>query len=541
MSLGDQPPQVSLEIDRSIGENHMAHLIEKWDKFELAQKAHAPGNPFDVEYQAEFTHAGRSIGVAGFYDGDGVFKVRFMPELEGEWTYVTRSNIHALNGQRGSFTCTPPSRHNHGPVRVKDQFHFAYADGSGYLPVGTTCYVWNLQGDELEEQTLETLERAPFNKMRMCVFPKRYLFNQNEPPSYPFLPALTEPGRPGEATARWDLRSFNPQYFQRLEKRILDLQRRGIEADLIVFHPYDNGAWEFDRLPPEVNDRYLKYLVARLAAFRNLWWSFANEYDVFVGRSMQDWDHYFQLVQQIDPYDHLRSIHNCMSFYDHTRPWVTHCSIQSSNLQRVPLWRRKYGKPVVVDECCYEGDIQTLWGDLSPEEMALRFWVGFTLGGYVGHGETYANPEEELWWSKGGRLRGESPSRIAFLREIFEQVPGPGLTPIEKIDNETINMLDGQPASSLFGPQSGDVDRIISEGRWNVETGGYCGSEYFLFYFGMHQPRQRNFSLPEGSFRVDVIDTWNMTIETVSESASGSLKVSMPGRKYMAVRIQRNH
>ena len=30
-------------------------------------------------------------------------------------------------------------------------------------------------GDEMEEQTLETLKSAPFNKMRMCVFPKRLL------------------------------------------------------------------------------------------------------------------------------------------------------------------------------------------------------------------------------------------------------------------------------------------------------------------------------------------------------------------------------
>jgi hypothetical protein len=76
--------------------------------------------------------------------------------------------------------------------------------------------------------------------------------------------------------------SSTRSYFQHLEKRILDLRERGIEADLIIFHPYDAGAWGFDRMPPEVNDRVLRYLVARLAAFRNLWWSFANEYDLMI-------------------------------------------------------------------------------------------------------------------------------------------------------------------------------------------------------------------------------------------------------------------
>jgi hypothetical protein len=171
--------------------------------------------------------------------------------------------------------------------------------------------------------------------------------------------------------------------------------------------------------------------------------------------------------------------------------------------------------------------------------MVLRFWVGFTLGGYVGHGETYVNPEGVLWWSKGGQLHGQSAPRIAFLRKIFEQAPATGLTPIGKLDNETINMLE-KTTNNLFDPPSSNADRIIPEGSWNVEAGGYCGNDYFLFYFGMRQPGSRNFNLPPGNFRIDVIDTWNMTVEPVAESASGEFTVILPGRKYMAIRIVRN-
>ena len=35
-------------------------------------------------------------------------------------------------------------------------------------------------------------------------------------------------------------------------------------------------------------------------------------------------------IVESDPYDHLRSIHNCNQFYDHTKSWITHCSIQRS-------------------------------------------------------------------------------------------------------------------------------------------------------------------------------------------------------------------
>jgi hypothetical protein len=431
----------------------MTLQIEKWDIFELALAGQGTGNPFiDDTLEAVFTQNGRQLRVGGFYDGEGIYKLRFMPDAEGEWSYVTSSNVPGLDGLRGSLICTPAQAGNHGPVRVANQFHFAYADGSAYVPVGTTCYVWNLQGEALETKTLNTLDSAPFNKMRMCVFPKRYTFNSNEPPAYPFeakfsgelhstwSPQMVAAYFSQEPPDYWNLERFNPQYFQHLEKRILDLRARGIEADLIIFHPYDYGAWGFDRLPAEVNDRLLRYLVSRLGAFRNVWWSFANEYDLFIGRSMADWDHYMQLVQQLDPHDHLRSIHNCMGFYDHTKPWVTHCSIQNWNMYRVQVWRKLYGKPVVIDECGYEGDINMLWGDLSPQKMMHRFWTGFCQGGYVGHGETYVNEREELWWSKGGELIGQSPARIAFLCQIFEAVLS--FSSVEKVDGEFIHVLE---------------------------------------------------------------------------------------------------
>jgi len=465
--------------------------------------------------------------VMGFYDGEDVYKARFMPDMEGAWSFVTHSNLDALDGKRGEFTCTPSAGDNHGPVRVIDHYHFAYADGTPYHPVGTTCYVWNHQGDELEEQTLDTLKDAPFNKMRMCVFPKRYVFNYNEPPCYPFVgevkrewdPSLLDNYKTQPPPDFWDFSRFNPEYFRRLEKRILDLRDLGIEADLIIFHPYDFGAWGLDRMPADVNDRYLQYLVARIAAFRNSWWSFANEYDLMLDRTLADWDHYCKLVQDADPYQHLRSIHNCRDFYDHRKPWVTHCSIQHHNLLQVPTWLQQYNKPVVVDECGYEGDISRVWGSLSAEEMVARFWLGFAAGGYVGHGETYWNEEEILWWSKGGQLYGESAPRIAFLRQIIEAAPAPGLFPL--------NMDES-------------ARRVVSDGIWNKVAAAHSSTGYYLFYFWTHQPRFREFSLPEGSFRIDIIDTWNMTVDRVADEATGQVRVELPRQKYLAVRIERN-
>ncbi len=78
----------------------MSAPIEKWDFFELVLAHQFPGNPFiDVTLTAVFSLHGREVKATGFYDGKDVFKIRFMPDQEGEWRYVTRSNVTALDGQ----------------------------------------------------------------------------------------------------------------------------------------------------------------------------------------------------------------------------------------------------------------------------------------------------------------------------------------------------------------------------------------------------------------------------------------------------------
>jgi hypothetical protein len=45
-------------------------------------------------------------------------------------------------------------------------------------------------------------------------------------------------------------------FFSHLEHRIADLRALGIEADLILFHPYDR--WGYATMPAEADDRYLR-------------------------------------------------------------------------------------------------------------------------------------------------------------------------------------------------------------------------------------------------------------------------------------------
>ena len=73
-------------------------------------------------------------------------------------------------------------------------------------------------------------------------------------------------------------------------------------------------------------------------------------------------------------------------------------------------------------------------------------------GGYAGHGETYADPEDLIWWAKGGELHGEAWKRIGFLRDLLEEDVKNGLTPMGR---------PGQfPWSRVSGAIDGDVRYI---------------------------------------------------------------------------------
>ncbi len=111
-----------------------AGTTEQYTVFELQLKGPSAGNPFkEVQLSAEFSHLNRSLFCEGFYDGDGIYKIRFMPDEQGEWTYNTKSNIPGLDAKKGSFNCVINSGNNHGPVKVRNIYDFGYADGTTLL------------------------------------------------------------------------------------------------------------------------------------------------------------------------------------------------------------------------------------------------------------------------------------------------------------------------------------------------------------------------------------------------------------------------
>ena len=507
--------------------------MRQYEMFELSFRGQEPaGSQAVTDVEAVFRHGEEEVAVKGFYCGEGVYKVRYYPCKPGPYNWKVSSSVSLEGELTGNTVCEPAAAGRHGMVRAKG-LHFEHEDKKFFYPFGTTIYALVHQEESLMDQTMESLKQSPFNKVRLCVFPKSYDYNMNEPDCFPF-----------EKTGdKWDVHRPCFRYWEKLEQRLCQLDELDMEADLILFHGYDR--WGFSELSEEEALTYLDYLLRRLAAFPNMWWSLANEYEVVEHFKREWWYDFAEFIGKNDPYKHLLSNHNFMQFWDFANKNVTHCSIQDNNVIRVPELQKEYGKPVIFDECCYEGNIIHPWGNISGFELTHRFWTAVVMGGYCTHGETFLDDSEVLWWSKGGTLHGESPRRIGFLRSIIEELPGPlDYVPsapelayegggIELPENpeyaRTMNLVTGllKQASEVRRQGNFDKERIVL---------GCCGDKVYLRYYGRQCAIQGELELPvTGSYDIEVIDIWEMTRTPLLQGVHGTVKLSLPGKEGIAV------
>lgn len=498
--------------------------MRQYQLFELVYPASVPEEMSAVDLEAVFTINNESVRVKGFHDGVEGYRIRYYPVESGlcHWT------VSGVVQDEGEEYCEP----GHGGIVRADGCHFRRDDGSWFYPLGTTVYALLHQPQALFDQTMQSLEAAPFNKVRLCVFPKYYDYNRDEPEQHPF--AKTSEGKP-------DVKRPEPEFWRKMDLCLAKLNELGIQADLILFHPYDK--WGYAEMNFAECCAYLDYIVRRLSAFPNVWWSLSNEYELLDHFEMSWWNEFAMLLRERDPFHHLISNHNWITPWDFSDENMSHCCIQGGFVEETAAYIQKYNKPVVFDELGYEGDLEQSWGNLSAREIVRRFWLVYTSGGYATHGETFQNKEEILWWSKGGVLRGQSVARLQFLRDVLESLPGPlsaGAT-----DMPDLEMIRKHPEQA---PQNEFIKRVQSMSEHSFvllqralhQDIAHAGDQCILFYYDLHCPKEIRLRLPpKAKYQIEILDTWEMIRTVLPDLCSGQTVVPLPGKEAMAILARR--
>ena len=77
--------------------------VERWGCLELSFPGPTDGNPFtDASVHGIFRGENETVETEGFYDGDGVWRIRFMPSYPGAYRYSVRDAFGETH--EGDFT-----------------------------------------------------------------------------------------------------------------------------------------------------------------------------------------------------------------------------------------------------------------------------------------------------------------------------------------------------------------------------------------------------------------------------------------------------
>ncbi len=252
-----------------------ARRVPQWSVHELTFAASGNyANPYtEVSLRAVFTGPGGvKQAIKGFWDGGQVFKVRFTPTLQGDWSYVTESNDAGLNAKRGSIKCAAPQRggiQSRGFLRrdAEHPYHFIFDDGARFFMWGTTYYgvMRNAMVGDRWKEAITNTRAYGINKARM------YIYSTWKPGGVTPYPPTSPFEVAGESADRDRL---NLPFWRKLDEVVRFMAEKDMLADLIVFwsQPESYGT-------TEQNHRYASYAVARYAAFPNVMWCVANEWN----------------------------------------------------------------------------------------------------------------------------------------------------------------------------------------------------------------------------------------------------------------------
>ncbi|HWC00601.1 MAG TPA: DUF4038 domain-containing protein [Bryobacteraceae bacterium] len=503
-------------------------------EFALRGRSHVD-NPYrDAALVGEFVSpTGKMISAEGFHCGDDSWKLRFVPEEEGEYRYVLRGEGASLFAQ-GRLIAVPPRERGFISIHPKNPYAFAYEDGSPFFPMGDTCY--GLHDDstvtpELRSKYLEQRRSQRFNFVRMSIghSAKRAAEDRRY-------------WAWGGTAEQPDLDRINPEFFDSLDEVLREMAERGMNADLLLLNFYrrpftDPKLWTSSR-----ERIWLRYVVARCASYRNIFlWTLSNEYETHPDGKYRldrpgdvEWvKATAKMVRQLDPYGHPITVHPVVSSSsrgpsprdEFDTPWrigglfgeggaIDVLSQQTSSVYRSRWDDRKqcwtgnaagiersiaadriYGKPVLNTENGYEylpGYPTNRRQVFHTDHVRMASWRIVCAGGYFAAGFISTLAHGDVWDAIDPPHRhpflvqdAGAGAQLAMLYDFFERLPYWGMGPRpERLRGNGLCLAAEGEAYVVYLPHGGRC-RLVPERiadaelayQWfNPRQGGFQGT-----------------------------------------------------------------
>ena len=248
-----------------------ADRVETYSRYEVSFENDTwSGNPFDLEFNVELVSpSGRVINQFGFYAGDNVWKLFFMPDETGRWRYKTLSADSDLSGKEGKFICI---KSGIGAPLATSGKQWVFKHGKGCFPLIWAPIVpdgahWGFRGrpytDEAVQDALlfsgEVAKATLLGIGELVVAPVGWA--KEWPQSA--LPYIA--GKEGD--------EFFLPFWDELNKKLDAAATMNMGAYIMIFGDDEMNPNRYGITPySDKEKRLLRYVVARLACYPHILW-----------------------------------------------------------------------------------------------------------------------------------------------------------------------------------------------------------------------------------------------------------------------------
>lgn len=361
----------------------------------------AVANPFDTVATVTFTPpsgAANAKTVSAFFDGENTWRARVYVSEPGEWSWSSQcATDRALADRRGVFRAADSRLPGRLLVHPKNPRQWMTEDGRWFLHLSDTAYFLlcarDGNGDPVTDDDarryLRDATARGITAVR-CFLASRsagFAESRDQWTSWFF---------PNEDLDRLGLE--NLQLADRRLRMLLDANP-GIAVQLILFpqegYARDGRFWA--ELTPVRRERLLRNLVARFAAYPQVFWLFVN--DAHYGEKFPNNNALAReagaYLQRHDPWQHPRSTGHArrLPFAFGAEDWATYIHLEHAHDLGAGEYARHatFAKPVFLGEDRYEQD----HAERDPLDMRYwqrrLFWSWLLAGGAANYGGR--------WWA----------------------------------------------------------------------------------------------------------------------------------------------
>jgi hypothetical protein len=446
--------------------------VPQWGRFEIAiDHPGAYADPYrDVTLDVTFTRPdGSTIAFWGFYDGGDTWRIRALADQAGTWRYEATFS-DGTGRFDGMFTCLESDIP--GLISAYDDNPIWFGFKGDRPVLIRTLQVGERFLAESDDPVTEAQHRATF-------------LDWVQEQGYNMLSiAGCLPNRGGRdskrgvaASALWDVdaRQPDPAAYRRFEWVLDDLAVRRM-----LVYPASGFFGRTAPFPKDSaqQDLFLRYTLARLAAYWNMVWTVGEPEPLSASESYWSREEIEQLgrkIKAMDPFGHLLCVSGSAGddvFTD--ADWASCAVLQGprtaslQRLSRVLLRNRNLSRPLYAQQTLWLGSRRQ--ADYSSDELRKNAYVMMMSGATANLADMGGSPSSGL--SGTLDLRQKVQPRHDMVKQVwdfFEQIPFWRMQPRQDLVDNGYCLAEPGRTYLVYLEHRDTVTVDVAEGMYQVK------------------------------------------------------------------------